>query len=916
MKWNKRLLSACLSAALLLPCIPSLSADDGTGEYHPYRWEDAAEGDASRRLSDYSGAGTAIAVIDAGFDVSHPVFAAAPPEGGIDAATVTRLFGEKYYISEKLPFVYDYTDGDENVENISMHGTSAASIAAGFHEGKGDMAAEDGTVTRDPSYSGIAPHAQLLLMKAAADGSSQIDSACAARAIRDALRLGAVSVVLHTYGLTPTEELQSALADAHEVGVGVFCGAGDLSAEAIRKSVPVLYTDRSTLTDAANLSYLTLVGAAGDPYREIRTFTLQVEGKEQTDVAYTDSCEEYFGMPFSRMFAGQKIPVAWMEGVGHREEYNGIDVEGKLAVVKRGEISFVEKARIAAEAGAVGLIVVDQGDGVSRMALEGAPIPAVMITKEMGEHLADRGAVLAVFREVPKGLAAFSAAGLNDSLTATVSFVCDGEGLDAAVSAALSGDGNFSKVSGTSYAAAAAAGYGARCAQYCRRAGLSMADVLPLLTQSATPLLDADGDPLSPRSAGAGYVHDECTIPDIYLINTENAPLSACGNTRYWTTYVDLRVKNTTDRTEKYEISAAVFGDGWSEGILTGHIDPLTEATVFLGDSHRNIHTAAEEHHTPTLTLDPGEEASVYIRLTLPKALRENMDAVFANGYYVDGFVTLTDEAGQAVSHPFTTFIGDWSRAPLIDTTVYDDEDAMVAKTSLYVRRGAGAESSDSLIGVNNPSVFPGEIYDPMYNILRSGGKLLLSLSALRDIDEIHVTFRDSEGRVVHKEKKAGVPRSGRDLPRIELWDFTAADNGEYIFPDGVYTCEIRVNTSFGDLGSAQDTMNFTVLLDSVRPDVVSYSIGKTEDGILSLTVTAQDDRLLGNLFAYDGTYSYLPAGGMYACSGQTEITAVMDLQQYDFLDPLYIEVRDYAGNSRVIRLTPEQIRAALGEED
>ena len=156
MKWNKRILSACLSAALLLPCITSLSADDGTGEYHPYRWENAADGDTSHRLSDYSGAGTAIAVIDAGFDVSHPVFAAAPPEGGIDEAIVTRLFGEKYYISEKLPFVYDYTDGDENVDNISMHGTSAASIAAGCHEGKGDMAAEDGTVTGAKCKRGIA----------------------------------------------------------------------------------------------------------------------------------------------------------------------------------------------------------------------------------------------------------------------------------------------------------------------------------------------------------------------------------------------------------------------------------------------------------------------------------------------------------------------------------------------------------------------------------------------------------------------------------------------------------------------------------------------------------------------------------------------------------------------------------------
>ena len=93
----------------------------------------------------------------------------------------------------------------------------------------------------------------------------------------------------------------------------------------------------------------TLVGAAGDPYREIRTFTLQVEGKEPMDVAYVDSSEEYFGQPFARLFAGQKIPVAWIEGVGHREEYHGIDVEGKLAVVRRGEISFVEKTKNAAE---------------------------------------------------------------------------------------------------------------------------------------------------------------------------------------------------------------------------------------------------------------------------------------------------------------------------------------------------------------------------------------------------------------------------------------------------------------------------------------------------------------------------------------------------------------------------------------
>jgi hypothetical protein len=40
-----------------------------------------------------------------------------------------------------------------------------------------------------------------------------------------------------------------------------------------------------------------------------------------------------------------------------------------------------------------------------------------------------------------------------------------------------------------------------------------------------------------------------------------------------------------------------------------------------------------------------------------------------------------------------------------------------------------------------------------------------------------------------------------------------------------------------------------------------------------------------------------------------------MDLSLYDYLDPLYIEVSDYAGNVRIIRIPAEKISALTGAE-
>jgi aminopeptidase YwaD len=75
-------------------------------------------------------------------------------------------------------------------------------------------------------------------------------------------------------------------------------------------------------------------------------------------------------------------------GVGRAEDYTGLDVRGKIAVVVRGTIPFLEKARQAAEKGAAGIVIVNNAPGnVSATFGQLGPIPAVTVSAEDGAKL-------------------------------------------------------------------------------------------------------------------------------------------------------------------------------------------------------------------------------------------------------------------------------------------------------------------------------------------------------------------------------------------------------------------------------------------------------------------------------------------------------------------------------------------------
>ena len=80
-------------------------------------------------------------------------------------------------------------------------------------------------------------------------------------------------------------------------------------------------------------------------------------------------------------------------GLGTVDELRNTDLTGKIALIKRGDISFAEKVLNAAERGAAGVVIFNNVAGTINGTLGGANdkyVPAVSLTKAEGDVLADQ----------------------------------------------------------------------------------------------------------------------------------------------------------------------------------------------------------------------------------------------------------------------------------------------------------------------------------------------------------------------------------------------------------------------------------------------------------------------------------------------------------------------------------------------
>lgn len=179
----------------------------------------------------YTGKGQAVAILDSEFQLDHEFF-----KKELDTVAITEEEANSVkanaYRNTKIPFAYDYADGDyETSCPTNAHGTHVAGIAAGVNIDKflTNVTTQEGE-TLPTSISGVAPDAQLVLMKVGED-TGKLSEDAVLEAMDDAVTLNVCAINM-SFGTSYASPLvygpyEQAIDNAVSNGITVNASAGN-----------------------------------------------------------------------------------------------------------------------------------------------------------------------------------------------------------------------------------------------------------------------------------------------------------------------------------------------------------------------------------------------------------------------------------------------------------------------------------------------------------------------------------------------------------------------------------------------------------------------------------------------------------------------------------------------------------------
>ncbi|MHC3596822.1 S8 family serine peptidase [Streptococcus suis] len=621
--------------------------------------------------SGYKGEGTVVAIIDSGLDIDHDVLhisdlstAKYKSEKEIEAAKEAAGITYGEWFNDKVVFGYNYVDVNTVLkeEDKRSHGMHVTSIATGN---------PTQPVAGQLMY-GVAPEAQVMFMRVFSDLKATTGAALYVKAIEDAVKLGADSINLSLGGangsvVNMNENVTAAIEAARRAGVSVVIAAGNDGTFGSGHSNPSAdYPDYglvgapSTARDAISVASYnnTTVGSK----------VINIIGLENNaDLNYGKSSfdnPEKSPVPFE---IGKEYEYVYA-GIGQASDFDGLDLTGKLALIKRGTITFSEKIANATAAGAVGVVIFNSRPGEANVSMQlddtAIAIPSVFIPLEFGEALVANSYKIAFNNETdirpnPEAglLSDFSSWGLSADGELKPDLAAPGGAIYAAIN-----DNDYANMQGTSMASPHVAGAAVLVKQYLQATYPTKSPqeiealVKHLLMSTAKAHVNKETTAYtSPRQQGAGIIDTAAAISTgLYLTGEDGYGSITLGNVEDTFSFT-VTLHNITNEDKTLNYSTQLTTDTVQNGLIT--LAPRLLAEIPGG----KVTVKANSSTTVTINVDASSFA-------------EELTGLMKNGYYLEGFVRFTDVAdgGDIVSIPYVGFRGEFQNLAVLEEPIYN----------------------------------------------------------------------------------------------------------------------------------------------------------------------------------------------------------------------------------------------------
>ncbi len=839
--------------------------------------------------SGYTGAGMVIAILDTGLDVDHPSFAADPEMTAVSwtkeslaNTDLTKLnayernksiTADYLYYSAKVPFTFNYALGTNNVthnDSIGDHGTHVAGISAANEvEGTGVV--------------GMAPDAQLVIMKvfnSTTGGASLYDFV---DALEDCITLG-VDVANLSLGSaagfseTGTEEVDEIFERIEKCGLIVNIAAGNEGTSASGS----LYGSSKALTSSIDNATV----ASPSTYTNVMSDYFSVGEDKVFYQASVEVLYVYTDITLAETLSGQTLEYVMLDGLGEEADFYDEDgnslVDGKVAVISRGSLTFSAKVANAEAAGAVAALIWNNvSEDIYTFGMSTANeddgsypgIPAVLIRLEDGQMMAEAadktmtitGDAALRINSTGGQVSSFSSWGVSADLR----LLPDLAGIGGNVYSCYDG-GVYGLMSGTSMATPQVTGVTALVQQYLKSMDADAYDreiVENLMMSTANVIIDSDSKvETSPRQQGAGLVEAlKAVTAEAYITVNDGRPKAELGDNAAGNYSFIFTVHNMSSEEKTYTLSSSLLCE-----------DFVTDGTYEHMAGYDCKLDGTVSFTTDTVTVPANGTADVTVSIALSETGKKWIQDHFENGNYVEGYVYLTNtaESGVSLNLPFLGFYGDWTDAPVFDQGFWYSESFWSSSVEgIQATKDAeeyyhvlwtsmGSSTNGWILDLNPYSGVLADkdgkvFYSSDNNVLTLNGDGIMDqitdyyLSLLRNARYVTLTYTDKAGNELSKQTLEYLNKTmynsnyGSTVPYVYSWYETNAlydfkDAGGNYLPDGTkVTLTISASLDYHNGENvADDEIVIPITIDLQKPQMKAVQETVDKDGNRYLIVT------------------------------------------------------------------------------